>query len=317
MDPTHPEVLYFGSHRLWRTDEGGFNWIPVSEDLTRWVPGARLGTITTIGVSPADPNVVWIGTDDANLWRGEREAGGSFVWTGVTAPNLPERWVTRVLAHPSDPLSAWATFNGLKWKEDESHVFYTDDGGATWSDRSGNLPEVPVNAIAVDPAHPTVVFVGTDLGAYYSDDNGVHWHYLSPDLPMVSVYDLAIHPVSRSLLIGTHGRGMYTMDLGALVSARSPRVAGLSLGPGVPNPFAESTRISLTLARRANIRLEVFDAAGRRVRTLLSGVREAGRHEALWDGRDDRGQALRSGHYRCRLALSGGASATQSLTLVR
>ena len=67
---------------------------------------------------------------------------------------LPPRWVTRVVPHPTDPQAAWVTFSGLKWRETESHVFATTNGGAAWTDVSSNLPAVPVNG---EPRRPPTV----------------------------------------------------------------------------------------------------------------------------------------------------------------
>jgi len=317
LDPSNPNVLYYGTHRVWRSENGGGSWTAVSGDLTGWVPGAALGTITTIGVSPAADSVVWAGTDDGRIWRGE-ESGGLWTWTNVTTTNLPPRWITRVVPHPTDPLAAWITFTGLKWKDPESHVFATTDGGASWTDIAGNLPEVPVNAMAVDPLAPERLFVGTDLGAYYSLDGGGSWEYLSPDLPLVTVYDMAIHPTARYLAIGTYGRSMYTMDIDQVLAAGSPpRPAAGTLLQNRPNPFTARTSIGFTLARAGAVRLEVFDVGGRRVRTIADGSYDAGRHDVAWDGRDDAGRAVAAGNYRCRLSLPDGAALTRGMVVVK
>jgi photosystem II stability/assembly factor-like uncharacterized protein len=318
LDPVDPDILYYGSQRLWRSPDGGDNWAAVSGDLTGWVSGAVLGTITTIGVSPSDHHVVWIGTDDGRVWRGV-ETAGVFAWTNVTSAPLPPRWVTRVVPHPTDATRAWVTFSGLKWQDAESHVFATTDAGASWTDVSGNLPNVPVNGMTVDPADPNVLFVGTDLGAYYTDDGGGIWNYLSPDLPLVPVYDLAIHPTARYLAVGTHGRSMYKLDLDELlaVDPRPRAGGGATLHQSTPNPFGARTSIGFTLARAGRARLGVFDLAGRRVRTLADGEHGAGRHDVAWDGRDDAGRAVRAGSYRYRLELPDGTALVRGMVRVR
>jgi photosystem II stability/assembly factor-like uncharacterized protein len=316
LDPANPSIVYYGTQRLWRSTNGGSAWTAVSPDLSGWVPGAVLGTITTIGISPADPAVVWIGTDDGRVWRGVW-GGAAFTWTNVTVAPLPPRWVTRVVPHPTDPQAAWVTFSGLKWRDSESHVFATTNAGASWTDISSNLPAVPINAMTVDPAHPQILFVGTDLGAYFSNNAGGSWQYLSPELPLVTVYDLAIHPTARYLAIGSYGRSMYTLNLDVALDADRPQIAGAELLQSSPNPVVSNTRIGFTLPRDGRARLTVFDVAGRRVRTLADGEWTAGRHEVPWDGTDDGGRRVPAGNYRYRLELPGGEQLTRGMVVVR
>jgi flagellar hook assembly protein FlgD len=84
----------------------------------------------------------------------------------------------------------------------------------------------------------------------------------------------------------------------------------------VPNPFNPQTIITYTVTRRGSVRLQLYDARGRRVRTLLAGEQDAGRHRIVWDGRSDRGAPLPSGVYCCRL-VAGEVTRLAKLTLVR
>jgi hypothetical protein len=76
-----------------------------------------------------------------------------------------------------------------------------------------------------------------------------------------------------------------------------------------PNPFNAGTKISYDVEVEGAVRLDVFDACGRLVRTLVDGVQSAGRHTAFWDGRDARGSDVASGVYLLRLhtATSNGS----------
>ena len=90
----------------------------------------------------------------------------------------------------------------------------------------------------------------------------------------------------------------------------------LRLDPTVPNPSRGASSLSFFLPRREEVALRVFDAAGRTVRSLSSGVIDAGSHRAEWDGRDDRGQRVASGTYWIEL-VGGGARTSQRLVLLR
>jgi flagellar hook assembly protein FlgD len=88
------------------------------------------------------------------------------------------------------------------------------------------------------------------------------------------------------------------------------------LHANVPNPFNPSTRFAYDLPRRAQVALDIFDSAGRRVRRIAGGWQEAGSHEAPWDGRDDQGRAAPGGVYFARLAVDR-ETRTRKLVLLR
>lgn len=90
----------------------------------------------------------------------------------------------------------------------------------------------------------------------------------------------------------------------------------LHLAQNHPNPFNPSTTINYALARDGHVRLEVFDLAGRRVRSLVDEMRTAGTHTANWDGLDDGGNQASSGTYFCRMSTAGETS-SRKMTLVK
>jgi hypothetical protein len=100
--------------------------------------------------------------------------------------------------------------------------------------------------------------------------------------------------------------------IGAPVSVSvgdAPAVERMSLAPPDPNPFRDETLLGFTLADRGAVRLEVWDVAGRRVRTLVDGVREAGPQSVRWSGGDDAGRTVGAGVYFVRLQSVSGATA--------
>ncbi len=83
-----------------------------------------------------------------------------------------------------------------------------------------------------------------------------------------------------------------------------------------PNPFNPSTRLLFTLPERGHVSLEVYDIAGRRVRTLAAGAYPAGNHAIDWDGTDESGRPIASGVYFARFA-SGAVERSSRMVLVR
>ncbi len=211
MDPVDHNTLYYGSNRLYKTTNGGLWWNPISGDLTDG-PGAgnlTYGTITTIAVAPSNTQVIYVGTDDANVWF-TTNGGGN--WTNISL-GLPDRWVTRVTVDPHDESIAYATFSGHRAGEALPHVYRTGNYGSHWLSISSNLPEGPVNDLIVDPQNPSALYVGSDVGVYVTHDLGGNWEPLGTGLPITTVHDLAFHPETRKLVAGTHGRSMFSCQV--------------------------------------------------------------------------------------------------------
>jgi len=217
MSPQNNNVLYYGAQQVYKTTNGGNYWNSISPDLTGGDGGGNLifGTVTTIGPSPINANVIWAGTDDSRVWV--TSDGGSH-WNLVSA-NLPERWCTRVTPDVFDQGTAYATFSGYKIDELQPHIFKTTDYGNSWSDISGDLVNIPINDILPDPNHPNWLYAGTDFGVYFTVDGGARWRVLGDNHPICPVFDIDIHAGTRKLVSGTHGRSMYSYDLSQLDNA--------------------------------------------------------------------------------------------------
>ena len=84
-------------------------------------------------------------------------------------------------------------------------------------------------------------------------------------------------------------------------AASVPIPKAFALYPNMPNPFNPETVIRFALAEESQVRLEVFDAVGQRVRVLVGEQLPAGTHQAMWDGREENGKRVGSGIYLCRL----------------
>jgi len=89
----------------------------------------------------------------------------------------------------------------------------SNDFGQTWESIAGNLPSESINVIAEDHRDKDVLYVGTDLGVYATLDRGERWMSLCNELPTTAVHDMVVHPREDELVIGTHGRSVYILDV--------------------------------------------------------------------------------------------------------
>ena len=215
MDPQNHLKLYYGSNKLYQTVDGAVSWVQKSNDLTNGpgIGNVTFGTITTIDVAPSDSSVIYVGTDDGNVWvTQDADNAGMFTWTNISS-TLPNRWVTRVTADPTDASIAYVTLSGYKESDLLPHIYRTTDYGANWLPINGNLPDFPINDVIVDPDATNTLFIATDFGAFYTNDLGVSWSPLGTDMPVIPIHDLDLHAGDRKLVAGTHGRSMYVLDI--------------------------------------------------------------------------------------------------------
>ncbi len=211
MDSSNPNTLYFGTYRIYQTTDGAANWTPISGDLTSSTQGT-LSTISTITVAPGDSNTVYVGTGDGRL-SVTTNANSGATWIPVTN-GTPNRSVTAIAVNPTDSQTAYATFSGYSGFTDTlGHVFETTNGGTTWTDISGNLPNVPVNDIVLDPDFANTLYTGTDVGVFESADGGDTWAPLGTGLPVVAIMSLKLQRAARILSAASHGRSVWDIQL--------------------------------------------------------------------------------------------------------
>jgi hypothetical protein len=220
IDPNDPAVLYFAGNQLNRSTNRGDTWTAISpphpSDLTgTFEPGhndpiyRNWGTITTISVSKTEPETIYVGTDTGRLWKTE-DLGQN--WTEFVGEGLPKRWVTRVAIDPRDEDVVYATFSGFRNGEAAAHVYRTEDGGETWENASGNLPNAPVNDVVLHPDDGDV-YVGTDVGVFALKNGKKNWAAVGGGLPLAPVLDLRLHAPSGQLFAGTFGRSVWKVGI--------------------------------------------------------------------------------------------------------
>ncbi len=172
-------------------------------------------TIYAIAESPKDPNVIWVGTDDGNL---QLTRDGGKTWTNVVAnvTGLPKSaWVSFVEAGHFDAGTAYATFDLHTFGDMKPYVYRTADFGKTWTSLAptdGSMKGY-AHVVREDPVEARLLYVGTELGLWISLDGGRQWaQFKGGDFPNVAVRDLVVHPRDATLVLGTHGRGIWIVD---------------------------------------------------------------------------------------------------------
>ncbi len=224
--PQNPQTMLYATHRIYRSTNGGTSWTAISGDLT-----GGTGAVRTLALAPSNPQVVYAATNDGRVLV-STDGGANFTIIRTGHPGWPR--VTReITVDPLDPMTAYlavAAFGGSK-------VLRTRNAGQTWEDITGDLPDEPVNVVAIDVrGQRPILYAGSDTTVYTSLDDGRHWTRYggngSGRLPVAAVIDMILEPSRNRLVIGTQGRGAWTIDTPACYAD-----CDMSTGPGVLDIF--------------------------------------------------------------------------------
>jgi photosystem II stability/assembly factor-like uncharacterized protein len=233
VSPHSHTRLYFAAQRIFRSDDRGDSWRPVSPDLTRQVDRNKLkvmgrvwsvdavakntstslfGNIVSLAESPKKEGLLYAGTDDGLVQVTE---DGGQTWRKVERfPGVPdETYVSRLEASRLDVDTVYAAFDNHKKGDFKPYLLKSADRGKTWISISADLPERgTVYAVVEDHEKPGLLFAGTEFGLYLTVDGGRRWVRLKGNLPTIAVRDLEIQRRENDLALATFGRGFYILD---------------------------------------------------------------------------------------------------------
>lgn len=233
ISPHDHERLYFGSQRLWRSDDRGNSWEAISPDLTTntnrytlemtdrvWSVDAlydngamsKYATLTGISESPLEEGLLYTGSDDGVI--SVSEDGGQNWRTAQALPGVPGRsFINDVEASLHDPNTVFAVADAHKTGDYSPYLFVSTDRGRSWRSIAGDLPEgVIVWMIKQDHEAKDLLFIGAEDGVYFSANRGENWIKLGAGAPTIPFRDIELHRRDDDLVGATFGRGFYVLD---------------------------------------------------------------------------------------------------------
>ena len=227
--------LYFGSQRVWRSDNRGDSWSPISTDLTKneerlslpimgrqqsWDSAwdvyamSTYNTLTSLAESAQNENILYAGSDDGLL---HTTKDGGNTWSTKTVDKLPgvpaTAFVNDIKADLFDVNVAYIALDNHKYGDYAPYLYKTTNGGKSWKSISNGIPAgTLVWRLVQDHINPNLLFLGTEYGVYVSLNQGGEWHKFSNGMPTISVRDLAIQKRENDLVAATFGRSFYVLD---------------------------------------------------------------------------------------------------------
>jgi hypothetical protein len=223
-----------GSYRVWETITAAaasptqVSWYANSPDLTKGTLADR-SYINQLAFEPSDQSKVMAGTNDGNVQIGFGMGAGTAntsTWVDVTGNNviLPNRPILDVAFDPTttNAPKGYAGVGGFNANTPTTpgHVYQVtctaNCATFIWANKTGNLPDIPVDSIIANPKFPQQVFAGTDWGLYYTNDITAIspvWYRFDNGLPHAMVWDMQIDRGNTTLSVWTRSRGAYAWPL--------------------------------------------------------------------------------------------------------
>ena len=233
ISPHNNKRIYFGSQRLWRSDDQGNAWTPISEDLTTntnryelelmdrvWSVDAlydngamsKYATLTSISESPLVEGLLYTGSDDGLIQVSE-DGGQNWRKSGAL-PKVPARsFINDIEASSHNENTLFAVADAHKFGDYTPYLFMSTNRGRSWQSIAGDLPKgTIVWVLKQDHENENLLFIGTEYGLYFSYNKGVNWVKLNAGVPTIPFRDIELHQRDNDLVGATFGRGFYILD---------------------------------------------------------------------------------------------------------
>jgi len=220
-----PNTLYAAAQMIFKSNDEGKTWTPISADLTRNEKSKQLpsggaitlditsveyyDTVFALAESPLRKDLLWAGSDDG-LIHVTQDGGKN--WNNVTSKAWPE-WSLISIIEPSqfDANTAYVAIDDHRLDDFRPYIYKTTDLGKSWTRISDGIPEGAfVHAVRQDPQAKNILYAGTELGVYVSFNEGAHWQPLQLNLPRTPVTDLVVK--DDDLAVSTNGRSFWVLD---------------------------------------------------------------------------------------------------------
>jgi photosystem II stability/assembly factor-like uncharacterized protein len=209
LDPANSNRLLFGNNRVYETLNRGDNWTALSVPFTNGWTTDRV--IDSVAAAPTNVSVVYAAAGGHVFITDNK--GTTWRQSNPTTPNPLIRF-RDLEVDPSNHQVAYVVADNFGDVTGGGRIWVTFNFGRTWTDISGNLPDVPIYSIAVHakPGQDTL-YVGTDEGVFFSNNGGATWTRPGNGLPHVQIHDLELNVPLGILAAGTHGRGMWQLQV--------------------------------------------------------------------------------------------------------
>ena len=295
ISPHDHQTIYHGGNFIFKSNDRGDSWQVISPNFSRsTIPEKKSFAAGALVESSIEKGLLYVGTDRGAFWV----SVDSGVHWEENSRGISNNYIRSICPSRFLKQRVYLTMTGLNYDDLHGYVYVSEDYGRNWKNISGGLPDEPVNVILEDPTEEDILYVGTIRGVFISINRGTSWSYLGKNMPAAAIADLEINETTMDLIVATHGRGIYKMNLRplhqmntlgwpeqhdqlfAIPQAMLPREN--SMGGETDYRTVEKTPISFWLSEPKLVTLSIKDNIGKQIWTLgLEGKK--GFNQYRWD----------------------------------
>jgi photosystem II stability/assembly factor-like uncharacterized protein len=204
------QTLYQGGNFIFKSIDRGDTWKVISPNLTNSADKEKKSFASGAFVeSQIKKGLLYVGTDRGAFWVSKNDGDS---WEEHDK-NLPNHYIRSICSSRFKESRVYMAMTGINTDDLHKYLFVSENYGTTWINISHGLPDEPVNVIMEDPKNENILYAGSIRGVYISIDRGQNWSCLGSELPQTAVADLKINEVTMDLVVATHGRGIFKLNL--------------------------------------------------------------------------------------------------------
>jgi len=290
----NPLTLYHAGNYVFKSLNRGDSWKLISPDLSVSTHKERRSeALGAIAESPLEPGVLFAGTDRGAFWVTLNDGTD---WT-EHSEGLSNGYIRSICPSRFSKSRVYVSVTGINYDDLRNHLYVSENFGKTWTSIVSNLPDEVAYVILEDPVNQNILYAGLYRGVYISVDRGKRWSLLGPELAATSISDLVIQEKEMDLVAGTHGRGIYKMNIRQIQKAFEngiPQTNILFETPVARRPWINDTHrepkystvekvpITFYLMKEAEVEIRVNDEKDKTIwsRTLIG---KQGFNQFRWD----------------------------------
>ncbi len=317
LDPLDENTMYVAyGKEIWRNTQldeielvqNEYNPVPENWEKMSLGLSSAIGTVTALAANKPNSDILFYGTSLSKIYKIVNPKDEDFERINISSPLFPANaYVSSIALDEFNPDQIMVTFSNYNVRS----IFYTEDGGETWSDVGGNLEGGNPNIEGTGPSflwaaihngsEEQIFYAGTSVGLFSTTDilaDSVIWELEGANTLGHSIINMIqTRSYDDKVVVATHGNGIFSNDVPPITATPTLRVKDFGFHKIQPNPFNDLTKIKFHLDKNKRVRLSIRDVYGREVKNLLDADLTQGKHLSVWDGTDVRGQKVSDGMY--------------------